>query len=82
MPALMMKAEMSTPRIPSKETPQSSITAAETNVAMVMMASKSASEPEAMSASLLSFSPCFFTNQPSRSLTTMATMMTISVLAV
>ena len=68
--------------MPSSETPQRSITPAETSVASVMTASKSASEPEAVSASLLSRVPCRLTYQPSSSFTTMATMMTMSVMVV
>ena len=79
-PALMMTADISVPRIPSSEKPQISITPAETRVASVMTASKSASEPEAISASL--FSRCRLTYQPSSSFTTMATMITMRVVVV
>ena len=78
----MITSEMRAPRMPSSETCHSSITPAETRVASVMMASNKASEPEAISASLLSFSPCDLTYLPSTSFTTMATIMTMRVTVV
>ena len=61
IPALMMTSEMRAPRMPSSETCHSSIMPAETSVARVMTASNNASLPEAMRASLLSFSPWLLT---------------------
>ena len=55
---------------------------ADTSVAKVMMASNSASEPEAISASLFSCVPLRFTYSPNRIFTAMATTMTMSVTVV
>ena len=60
----------------------SSIMPADTSVAKVMMASNSASEPDAISASLFSCVPLRFTNSPSTIFTAMATTMTTSVAVV
>ena len=79
MPALMITTEIRAPRMPSREIPQISMMPADTSVAVVMMASNRASEPEAVRASLFSCLPFRLTYHPSRSLTTMATMMTMSV---
>ena len=78
----MMTSEMRAPRIPSSEIPNNSMTPADTRVASVIMASNSASEPEAISASLFSCSPFRFTYLLSTSFTTMATTMTTSVTVV
>ena len=59
-----------------------SIMAAEINVERVIAASKRASEPEAIRASLFSSSPLRFTKRPSKILTTMATLTTIRVVLV
>ena len=58
------------------------MTPADTSVASVMTASNSASEPEAISASLFSCSPFFFTYWPRISFTTIATTITTSVVVV
>ena len=77
-----MTREMSAPRIPSSETFHKSMTPAETSVASVMTASKSASLPDAISASLFNCLPWRFTYCPRTSFTTIATTMTMSVTVV
>ncbi len=77
-----MTADIRAPKMPSRDTFQRSIMAAETSVAVVIMASKRASEPEAIRASLSSCNPLRFTYVPNINLVIMATMTTTSVVAV
>ncbi len=69
----MMNIEIITPTYASRDMPQMRNMTAEASTEEERTASKSASEPDAVSAPELTFFPCLFTYIPRISFTTMAT---------